>query len=318
VIVLMLENRSFDHLLGFLDHPNPHDFDGVSSGEHFNVNGAQQPVRVTAGGSGCGPDPDHSHIGILEQLGAFEGVPTNGGFVRSYERAVGVGPGDEIMHCLDPMVVCPSLATLAKEFAVCTAWFSSVPGETWPNRNFAHAATSDGSVDIEFGFFYDRTIFEQLSAAGVSWRVYYDGPPQLWAFRKLWRGRTLIDFLLRRTPKIGNWFTQDQLADHIADDQLAAYTFIEPAHNHVHEDPDEPRRTNSQHPHNNVNNDDDFRAGEDLVRSIYSALLANRKLFDTTLLVVTYDEHGGLYDHVAPPAATPPGDPVDRGLVRRI
>src|SRR5664279_152024 len=247
VIVLMLENRSFDHLLGYLDHPDPDHYDGLGSGEHLTVNGLDEKVPASSDGVPFGVDPDHSHTGILEQMAAWKGVTTNGGFVHSYESVAGPGQGDGVMQCLDPEKVCPAIATLAKEFAVCTSWFSSVPGETWPNRNFAHAATSDDSVDIELGFFYDRTIFEQLTKGHVEWRVYYDGPPELWAFRKLWHRRTLLDFILGRAAHIGNWFTQDQFPAHVQAGNLPPYTFIEPAHNHVHEDPAAPRQTNSQH-----------------------------------------------------------------------
>jgi phospholipase C len=318
VVVLMLENRSFDHALGFLRHPAGDGFDGLRPGAHHNCDSEGRAVPATSDGVPFGLDPDHSHRGAETQLGPFGDVTENGGFVRSYEATVHDGSGPSVMRCLDPAVHCPVLSTLALEFAVCTSWFSSVPGETWPNRNFAHAATSDSTVNIEAGLYRDPTIFEQIEKAKASWRIYYDGTPEVWCYPRLWRRRTFIDFLLRRRPRIGNWFESAQFADHVARHDLASYSFIEPAHNEFYSPEGRPRRTNSQHPHNNLDDDADFRAGEALIASVYEALRAEPEVFATTLLVIVYDEHGGLYDHRSPPTATPPGDPVYRDLTRLI
>ena len=319
VVVLMLENHSFDHLLGFLKHPKADQYDGLWPGRFHNVDGAGTPIPVSDDGSPVGLDPDHSHEGALEQIGPAGDVQANGGFVLNYEAAVGAGKGGLVMRCLDPAVHCNALGTLALEFAVCTAWFSSVPGETWPNRNFAHAATSGGTVNIEAGLYFDRTIFEVLAKQkGRTWRIYYDGTPEVWCFPRLWRPTTFFDFLLRRRSRIGNWFESSQFAEHARDDKLATYTFIEPAHNSFYSPEGSPRQTNSQHPHNNLKNDADFRAGESLIASVYEALRANPAVFNKTLLVITYDEHGGLYDHAPPPTSSPPGRPSWRGLTRRL
>src|SRR5690242_3021177 len=163
VVVLMLENRSFDHLLGYVPHPSP-EFDGLLGGGTFTnprwprgpaVAASPEAKRVLPAG------PDHSHDAVMQQLARTRaGTPTNQGFVRSYERkgrgldppafggllgplanwarrlTGGGGPaikgrGPLAMACQPPGNV-PVLATLAREFAVCTRWFCSVPGETWP------------------------------------------------------------------------------------------------------------------------------------------------------------------------------------------
>ena len=85
------------------------------------------------------------------------------------------GDGRRIMWCWDPKTI-PAIARLATSFALCQRWFCSVPGETWPNRQFAHAATSAGTVDIVTALYRDRTIFELLDDNGCDWRIYYDGP----------------------------------------------------------------------------------------------------------------------------------------------
>jgi phospholipase C len=196
---------------------------------------------------------------------------------------------------MEPMTRLPALATLATHFAVATNWHCSVPGATWPNRNFAHAATSDGTVDIEIGFYEDDTIFDRLEDHGGSWHVYHDGIAQVIAFRRLWDD-----------DRIANWYCFDDFARHVADDALPDYSFIEPRHSGP--------RSNSQHPGNNdfdsvptsPDATSDFARGDALIASIYETLRAHPDVFAKTVFLVTYDEHGGLYDHVPPPRARSP------------
>lgn len=208
----------------------------------------------------------------------------------------------QIMRCMKPMEQLPALATLAKSFALCTRWHCSVPGATWPNRNFAHAGTSDGTVDIEIGFYTNPTIFHRLSEAGKSWRIYRDpgSLAQVMAFE--W---------LTDDERIGNWRSLDDFADDVANDRLPAYAFIEPCH-------DGPL-SNSQHPGNNDDNSKptgpglwDFQRGENLLIDIYEALRARPDVFDKAVLLVTYDEHGGMYDHVPPPTDAVAPEPFGR------
>jgi phospholipase C len=210
-----------------------------------------------------------------------------------------------VMHAFAPEKV-PVISTLATEFALCQRWFCSVPGETWPNRNFFHAGHSSGSVDIELGFYRDRTIFQILDEAKKTWRVYYGQfPPQVFFFPYV------LEHSIHGSGSLQNLFTD------IEQSSLANYTFVEPHHGLLHQRP-----SCSQHPSNNLKGKDDgsdFRAGERLIAEIYQRLAANPELFTKTLLVVTYDEHGGLYDHRRPPPAITAGDRQDtwsRRIVR--
>jgi phospholipase C len=359
VIVLALENRSFDHMLGYLHHPDPA-FDGLGNGApHLNPGWpGQATAAATQEAKPVLPvDPDHSHDAVMEQL-AVRGLgknrqATNQGFVTSYERkARGLaaprfagllgplfnwwtgrkhGAADEpvlnrgplIMACQSPKQV-PVLSTLALEFAVCVRWFCSVPGETWPNRNFLHAATSDGETAIYPRPYKDRTIFELLEDHGRTWRIYHDDTPQAWAFPNLWDS----------PGRHANWFRFDAFADHVAAGDLPAYSFIEPNHRPPLHTLDrlpgigDPGVSNSQHPGNNLvedaaydlfpqdlpeGEDTDFARGEALIATIYEALRANPAVFERSVLLITYDEHGGFYDHVPPPAGVPaPGDVPSR------
>jgi len=296
VIVLMLENRSFDFMLGFLAHPNPA-YPRLSGGE-FNrlgpVNDPTSPrVFVTATGAPTlALSPDHSHRGVMHQLFGVRtttspnGTPTSSGFLNDYEdfaRAkLGMpGQGQLIMGCLDSTRA-PVLTRLALAFGVFTKWFCSVPGETWPNRNFAHTATSDGAVNIELRLYNNRTVYELLEDNKLTWGIFHDGFPQVFAFPALWTRGTF-----GTSEKIKS------LLDRIANDKLPAYSFVEP--NHFG------KKSNSQHPGNNEKDDRDFRAAEALIAEIYRALFSNPKVFNKTLFLVTYDEHGGHFDNAPPP-----------------
>lgn len=345
VVVLCLENRSFDHMLGYLDHPDP-SFTGLRTGGPYENPGADgQPVAAAPGAKRVLPfGPDHSHNAVMAQLGVTgRGTQrrcSNAGFVASYEaKADGRGPGGAgglipwlrahlrpkppsaprttgrgplIMLCQDPERI-PVLATLALQFAVFDRWFCSVPGETWPNRNYLHAATSNGETDIEPRFYTDPTIFELLEAHGSTWHIYHDDTPQVWAFPHLWD-----------TPeRHANWYPTTRFADHARAGTLPTYSFIEPNHkppfhtlDHTPEFGGAPDVSTSQHPENNLvsnsaydtfddTGDTDFERGERLVATIYEALRANPELFARTLFLITYDEHGGFYDHVSPPTDVP-------------
>jgi phospholipase C len=298
IIVLMLENRSFDHMFGFLPHPDPR-FEGLARGAS---NPAVHPVGTRIPASPCAGksievDPGHHHDEVLEQLsGARTRPPTvinNEGFVASYETKVaqelGAGAGARIMQCQTPGNI-PVLSTLALEFAVFDHWFSSVPGATWPNRHFALAGTSDGQVNIKLRPYLNRTVFHALEESGAEnpWAVYHEGIPQVWSY---------IDLLSLNRRK--NFKSHRALLDDIAEDRLPSFSFVEPAHFG--------RKSNSQHPGNNSpkwyrnNPGRDFDAADRLIADIYMALRSNLEVFKKTLFLITYDEHGGFFDHVVPP-----------------
>ena len=201
---------------------------------------------------------------------------------------------ERVMQCMSPGRI-PVLATLAREFAVCTNWHSSVPGATWPNRNFLHAATSEDAVDIELGFYEATTIFERLGDG--NWRIYHDGLPQVIAFPQLWEPER-VRYWRSHAQLLADLAHHCESADH---ECLPQYSFVEPRHWGA--------TSNSQHPGNNTTNtggSTDFERGEELLWRIYNTLRDNPALFESTVLVVTYDEHGGFFDHVPPPRTVRP------------
>jgi phospholipase C len=277
-IVLMLENRSFDHMLGYLDHPDP-EFDGVGR--------LADPPTTPDARYAIYPGPDHSHRGVLQQILGHRNPPsypddrfdvTMSGFADNYEL-LAPGRGHKVMRCFDPQMV-PVLSTLALEYAVCDRWFCSLPGETFPNRDFAHAGTSFGRVDVHTWPEYRNppTIFSLLDAGDRCFRVYHQG-----VAHSLIYYATMFAGGRRRG-------SHEQLVEDIANDELPDYAFIEP-------DYGLPGVGNSQHP-SQARSREEFVNGEALIARIYNALLANPSVFERTAFVITYDEHGGFYDHV--------------------
>jgi phospholipase C len=336
IIVLMMENRSFDHLLGFLRHDKPGypNLDRIEPTPSCPVDPTRpdgRRVAATATASAIlATDPDHSHQAVMLQMFGRPGTPGQGsatmsGFVASYQRKIQAGTlrplawwerlanavvagfelvwsrirrrpapilakADEIMKCFPESEV-PVLGFLAKQYAVLVNWHASVPGETWPNRQFAHAGTSHGTANIAIGYYTDETIFERLGPD--RWGVYHDGVAQVWAYPRLWLGG------------VDNFHDMDRLLRDIAGGTLPAYAFVEPNHGFG------PGDGNSQHPGNNTMKGDSFKAGELLIAQIYSALVARPELFARTLFLITYDEHGGFFDHAPPKPVVAPDGIVD-------
>jgi phospholipase C len=325
VFVLMLENRAFDHMLGFSDITGT----DIDTGQLRAINGAAGsnafqghavPPSTEADFKLNKPpdaDPGHEFGNTLvalcgEGVSYTDGDPypqpiNNGGFIANY-AANKDAPADptKIMKCYSPRRV-PIITNLAREFAVCDAWFSSLPGPTWPNRFFMHAASSGGLDDSPSGLssagntlfdgytFNNGTIFDRLDDACIEWRVFAgDSFPVTLALS----GMTLNELQ-------GRIHDFDEFAEAVSEpDFSAAYTFIEPNYgNDLPPSAEDFTCGNSQHPL------DDITRGERLIKTVYETI-RNSPHWNESLLLVTYDEHGGFYDHVHPPAAVPPGDGV--------
>src|SRR5579863_3136679 len=171
IVVLMMENRSFDHMLGHAKS-DTWQIDGLT-GNETNQDSAGGIVQVSSDAGYAGdftPDPGHSGFDTLTQLYGDPNTsvmkdPTMSSFVRSYEGKTG-NPNDahRIMKCFSPQKL-PVLTNLAQQFCVCDRWFASIPGPTFPNRAFMHAATSIGRVDMGIDWRnLTTTIYERLAA----------------------------------------------------------------------------------------------------------------------------------------------------------
>ena len=308
IVVLMLENRSLDHMLGFLYtdsgnvSPTGQPFEGLT-GKESNPDSSGKPVtvfRIEPNTPNAyfmpGADPGEGYMATNSQLFGSNTAPTppvakNQGFVTDFDYTIGwettqkwsIVPGTkatDIMGCFTPDTL-PVLSGLAKGFAVCDHWYGSVPTETLPNRAFALAGTCQGHMDDKTHTFTSPSIFGSLTQAKVDWVVYgYDATP-------LTKGN-FPDISAADSSHFG-LFKDFQAA--AAKGSLPGFAFLEPSWG---------AKGNSQHPNYNV------ALGEQLIHDTYYAL-RNGPNWDKTLLIITYDEHGGCYDHVPPPSgATPP------------
>ena len=296
VVLLMLENRSFDHMLGALQAAVP-GLDGVPPNGPPRVNrdaaGAafeQRPVAAAV----VDPDPPHETDSVLVQI-----TDDNGHFVSEYDRAQRFRATDaqkrQVMayHALGSLW---ALHQLGRAFPVCHRWFCSVPGPTWTNRLFAMSGTSQGRVKMPEGLFhpnvhrYDQpSLFRRLEEARPkrSLRIYFGDFP--------------LSLLLADRRRVGSLLKYRDLelffdaATGDAED-FPDFALIEPRYLNDPDDDHPPHPTD---------------AGQELIARVYEAIRANPALWASTLLVVSYDEHGGFYDHVTPPAAIPPDAPPD-------
>lgn len=223
IVVLMMENRSFDHMLGYLKQDWPA-LDGLNGNEtNPDTNGVLQSVQPTAAAqSELDPDPDHSWEGVNLQifgnsLGRDDGSPKMQGFIKSYfSKQSDVGHSRNIMNCFDPNNL-QVLTYLAQQYAVCDRWFSSLPGPTVPNRIFAHFGTSFGHVDnaMKFGD-NGKSIYSRLINAGRS--------PKIYIFDEQSGSIGLTFMLLNQSRTMGTY--QDFLDD-CDHGNLPDYSFLE-------------------------------------------------------------------------------------------
>src|SRR5215469_864157 len=349
--VLMLENHSFDHMLGFADITGTDAVTGKSTranglprkeisllqvvqrasttklSQLVNKEGCasvKRPLSIyemlqsnvygdklfpanQPAGFAMPVDPNHEFPDVLEQLcgpgstySSSRPFPpmTNSGFIASYmaspmpdDASRGPEPG-QIMQCLSPDQV-PVITQLAREFVVCDNWHASMPGPTIPNRLFAYGASSGGLDNSPSGLqiaawctfdgfsFANGSIWDRLSSANINWRIY--------------GGDYYTTQIL---ANVDTFCFYSQFASDLANPGYPeGYTFIEPFY-----DPFNDYICGaSQHPLN------DITRGETLIKATYEAI-RNSPVWESSMLLITWDEHGGFYDHVAPPAALAPGD----------
>ena len=343
VVVLMLENRSFDNMLGMLGryYDNPKSLDGLTGTESnrdadgrlinvSNVRGTFDDLAIPHA------NPAETWRDMNEQLFGTQTMsppnttPTMDGFVKNYMRYSNpLNPRDpaHAMHYFMPQQA-PVLSRLALEFAVCDRWFASAPCETWPNRYFLHTGTAkdaanpsaSGYEDNRYEYsaapllandwwswatawvgvlipyfapdtlaFASPTIFAGLDKAKLKnpWKLYYSDFLQASTIRDVvsQMARESHFYATKRIVHIDDFLKDSK------DGNLPSYSVIEPAYYLG--------AKNDQHPPKSIG------PGEELIASVYNALRSGPQ-WQSTMLIIVYDEHGGTYDHVPPPAAVPP------------
>jgi phospholipase C len=288
VVVLMLENRSFDHLLGYLSlQPDDSDIDGLESGMANTYEGRSHPIfRLTKTALEKAQDPCHSGACVDEQV-----ADTNGGFAANYIRTregAGFAEPVVVMGYYDGDQL-PVYDFLARRFCVCDRWFCPLRGATFPNRLYAVAGRAAGSRDNASPPVYHLPSFvRHLDAARATWRWYtHEIFATIWAVDRDYLPKTFDNVRPFSSP-----FSFDDFFSAAQAGTLPNVAWIDP--NFV--DVGGPVGSNDDHPPSDV------RAGQELVLRVFNALVRG-PAWERTLLIVTYDEHGGFFDHVSPPAA---------------
>lgn len=289
VIVLMFENHSFDQMLGAFKSVFP-ELEGVdasalrsnkdSTGQTYFQRQASDPIVK--------PDPMHELDHNLNSL-----KDGNSGFVSEYEKEYPTTTTDQRQRIMDYFGIddLPALHALARAFTICDHWHSSVPGPTWTNRFFAYSGTSKGIVDMptsitQTGLFldYDQdTIFDRLSEKGIPWKVYFGDVPNSLVLSHQRRPSSAVHYRLMHE------FNQAVQGPANA---FPAFSFIEPNYFKGEQNDDHPSHSTMR--------------AQRLLAQVYNAVRRNADLWNSTLMIVLYDENGGFYDHVEPPAAVPP------------
>lgn len=327
IVVVMMENRSFDNLLGWLyddqtDPPpfnippqSPTTFEGLSANafsnelNNFKIFASRPPTGWPPANNPCvvpTPDPHEEFDNITFQIFGTSAPAPNAqadmsGFLQNYSTtAAGTAAAGQIMQSFGPKEA-NVINQLSRSFAVCDHWFASAPSQTWPNRGFVHTGSSDGHINNDDYELYDiQTIFNVLESQGKSWGVFHDTTliPSLTSGQFFPRLSIFDDhFHLYATFK--NLCRADAGAQSSA--KLPAYSFVEPRFM-----PElglfEIDYPSDYHPPHNV------CRGEQFLADVYQAI-RNSPYRDKILLVITFDEHGGCYDHVPPPTGAAPPQP---------
>src|SRR5258708_38328376 len=275
IVVLMMENRSFDHMLGGLSlvmengqkkYPGINGLTGNESNPDTNGNIIKVQPNAKFQGQ-LDPDPDHHFPGVDLQI--FGGAPQGSsrvanmqGFIKSYFQVQqNVQHSQKIMYYFPPDKL-PVLTGLATQFAVFNGWFSSIPGPTFCNRAFAHYGTSFGQVGMNIFEWKGPylSIYERVLLANRTARIYYyDGPSSTME----------IVNLLKNQSKI--FATFDQFLKDCKAGNLPDYSFVEPNYND-HDGDSGSENPTDQHPATHV------QQGEILIKKAYDHNVSNDKL----------------------------------------
>ena len=298
IVVVIMENRSFDHVLGYLNLPGPGriPLEGLQSDPLWLQQRANSGVESFSFSIQQVEDPPHEEATIAIQIGpaVVPGGPhPMNGFVDSYLKRQ-PPPSDKRLvmgHYMAPEV--PVFDFLARHYTVCDRWFSALPTGTQANRLMAMSGTTS-LIDNARLFLPDQPlVYDWLTERGISWCVYQSGDfLPFFALMKRWQDEIATSLALdalvpHAHPRFRRY--RNFARDWASEQNMPSVIFIEPEYT------DGPHfAPNDDHPPTGISR------GQAFVADVYSALTANRVRWARTLLLVTYDEHGGFFDHVSP------------------
>lgn len=296
IIVVMMENRSFDHLLGYLSLPEygRHDVDGLKPEMMNTLNGIDYPVyHLPSGESRLPADPPHERQYITIQLlgsptanGAIETPPPYpmSGFLESYSQT----PNVDVKSFPLPMGYhvgseLPAANFFAQQYCICDRWFAPIPTGTQPNRLMAMSGETLHDVNQKLILPRQKLVYDWLTENNIRWRVYHQGIP-FFMLMEGWHLKALINRHFRGFDE----FQSDVALE--SDDTFPEVIFIEPRY----ADAPHVEAPNDDHPPTPIIN------GQHFLLKIYSDLVGNPNRWSKTVMIVTYDENGGFFDHVSP------------------
>jgi len=309
-VIVMLENRSFDHVCGYLSLPGngtPMNVNGLRSDQAWldqfkNDDQADPPVPIHLLDPAVQniTDPPHEDTDIRTQITTpthGNASPTMGGFVKSYWNAK-PQPHDRsfVMGYYDKRAV-PTFDFFARNFAICDNWFSPLPAGTQPNRLMAMSGESriHHNVSDPLEFPNQQLLYDWIDGVlGEShWCSYQWGGLPFFALMTSWLPRIVAGF--NEPEQLGEFRRYESFKRQWQSGKgIPEVVFIEPRYT------DDP--VFSFRPKNDDHCPTGISEGQRFLADIYNTLISNNELWKSTMLIVTYDEHGGYFDHVSPPA----------------
>lgn len=301
IVIVIMENRSFDHMLGYLSLDEGMSVEGLKNDAAWQASfanaweGKSYPLfRIAPGAAPCS-DPQHDQVSIACQINT-PAAGRMGGFVESFKRYSNPVPADPsgVMGYFDARSV-PAFDFLAKNYCVCDHWFSALPLGTQANRLMAMAGQSSLLDNAGLMLPNQPLVYDWLTGKNISWRAYQSGDfLPFFSLMPSWLPQIVESLTLNQLGAGGRFRRYTQLeADWNSADAAPQVIFIEPEY--------------TDGPHAEPNDDHaptGIAPGQAFLADIYRILTGNPARWANTLLVVTYDEHGGFFDHV-PPLAIP-------------
>ncbi len=300
IIFVIMENRSFDHMLGYLSLQGTLGVEGLQADAAWLASyangfaGKTYPiVRIDPTSPPCS-DPQHDYQSIALQIGTptAGGSHTNmGGFVESYARFSDPKPADpsQVMGYFHAASL-PTFDFFARNYCVCDHWFASLPLGTQANRLMAMAGESS-VLDNDLILPDQDLVYDWLTARDITWRAYQAGDFfPFFTLMPAWLPEIALSLSADALSGIGRFRRYEQFRSDWNDGgDMPSVMFIEPQY--------------TDGPHDNPNDDHaptGVAPGQSFLARVYQDLTSNKDRWAKTLLVVTYDEHGGFFDHVPP------------------
>jgi len=295
IVVLMMENRSFDHLLGYLSLPpyNRSDVEGFKENVNYSNHYGDKVYNTFQMQSQLLEDPPHERDTINTQLGLplklGSALPMNG-FVESYATRKPAPQDLSLVMGYHTGAQLPIYDFFAKNFTICDHWFSSLPTGTQPNRLMAMSGETTIDVNARFLLPEQKLVYDWLNERNIPWCSYNSGGLPFFSLMHSWQKTILEDLTLPFLDRHRYFREYENFqSDWTNSTDLPSVIFLEPEYTDLLD-----RSPNDDHPPTELGK------GQSFIQSIYETLISNPERWQKTVMLITYDEHGGCYDHVSP------------------